>query len=69
MDTKALLLFIVIALLAVMLLPVAGYAEEDGYVAPSVEPQRPWPAIAISAVFLCAVCGIAFKNSKRTHLD
>ena len=36
---------------------------------PTVESKPPWLAIVFSFVFTVAVCVVAFKNSRRTHLD
>lgn len=41
----------------------------DGYMFPGTESQIPWMAIVYFIVGLGGISAIAFKNSKRTHLD
>ncbi len=41
----------------------------DGYDIPTTERKVDWIAIAIAVVALVAVSALAFKNSKRSHLD
>ena len=36
---------------------------------PTIDPKPPWSAIVFSFLFTVAVCVVAFKNSRRTHLD
>jgi len=50
---------------------LAGLAigAEDKYEAPAKEPTKPYTAILYAIVFLIAVLVVAFKSSKRTHLD
>ena len=41
----------------------------DGFEAPVIEKAIPWAAIGISAVAVLAIAVVAFKSSRRTHLD
>ena len=46
----------------------AAWAE-DGFEPPEIESTTHWYAIVAAVVALLAICVLAFKNSKRTHLD
>jgi hypothetical protein len=52
---------------------LAGFAtawgQGDGYSAPALEHGPPWQAIVCAVAGLVAICAIAFKNARRTHLD
>ncbi len=41
----------------------------DGFQPPTDENSTDWIALAVAAVAAIAVCVLAFKNAKRTHLD
>ncbi len=36
---------------------------------PAIEPSTSWLTIAYAAVGVIAICVVAFKNARRTHLD
>jgi len=42
---------------------------EDQYQMPAKEAKKPWFVILYAIVFLLASLVVAFKHSKRTHLD
>jgi len=42
---------------------------EDNYPQAPLEPSRPWAPVLYAIVFLAAVCVVAFKHARRTHLD
>jgi len=54
--------------LVVMAMRAAAWAG-DGFEPPDIQKARNWYAIVAAVVAALAVCVIAFKNSKRTHLD
>lgn len=41
----------------------------DGFEAKEIEPTPPWLSIFLSVLFVAAMCGVACKNARRTHLD
>jgi hypothetical protein len=41
----------------------------DAYGAPVLEHAPPWQAIVCTIAGVLAICAIAFKNARRTHLD
>lgn len=55
-----------IALLAAE--PAAALAA-DGYQAPAIERSGIWKPVLVIVVAVAAICVLAFKNAKRTHLD
>ena len=42
---------------------------DDGFETPQMEQPGTWKVVAVLLVALAAVCVVAFKNAKRTHLD
>ncbi len=44
-------------------------ALSDGYESPELKDEAPWTAILYLVVALAGICIVAFKNSRRTHLD
>lgn len=41
----------------------------DGFEAPVIEKAIPWVAIGIGVIAVAAIAVVAFKSSRRTHLD
>ena len=41
----------------------------DGFEAPVIEKAVPWLAIGIAVIALGSIAAVAFKSSRRTHLD
>ena len=41
----------------------------DGFEPPEIKNVDYWYALAVAAAALAGICVVAFKNSKRTHLD
>ncbi len=56
------------ATLLLLALPAIA-ADSDGLQGKPKDTSVSWAAIAYSAVFAAAIAVVAFKNSKRTHLD
>jgi len=54
---------------ASLLLTPAWAAANDGYAVEGMASSTPWLAILYTVVALGAVAVIAFRNSRRTHLD
>ena len=46
-----------------------GQYGYNPYVPPVTEPGVRWTACVLSLVFVAAISIVAFKNSRRTHLD
>ena len=44
----------------------AAYAADE---APLIEPSKPWMAILLTVLATLLVCLVAFKSTRRTHLD
>jgi len=44
-------------------------AVSDTFTVPTAESPTPWGAIVYLLVALAGICVVAFKHSKRTHLD
>ena len=65
MSVKAKMLASAGALLTGLSRALAG----DGFEAPVIEKAIPWLAIGISAIAVLAIAVVAFKSSRRTHLD
>ena len=65
MSVKAKILASAGALLTGLSRALAG----DGFEPPVVEKAMPWLAIAVSAIAVLAIAVVAFKSSRRTHLD
>jgi hypothetical protein len=61
----------VLALLSVVAAgaETAASAEASPKQAPEVAYSLPWAVIAYLVVSTVAICAVAFKNAKRTHLD
>jgi hypothetical protein len=56
--------------LAILLVGAAAWGQGyDGRSAPMLESKVPWQAVVCTIACLLAVCAIAFKNARRTHLD
>jgi len=53
----------------VPLLTAAVALCQDPYGSPAREPSRAWYAILFAVVFVAAICVVAFKHARRTHLD
>ena len=63
-------LFQTIAMLLTVATAAGGaVAVGDNFDPPAVEAEGEWINWLIAAVFLAAFCVLAFKKSKRTHLD
>ncbi|MFP4107283.1 MAG: hypothetical protein ACLFVU_14515 [Phycisphaerae bacterium] len=70
---------LLIALFAVgVMMPTTAMAQDDenaqvegldGFEVPVGDKGTPWAAVLFSLVFTGCACALAFKNSKRTHLD
>ena len=65
-----------LSIVVAVLLAVGGSAlavitiGPDGFRQPPVHEAPPsWGAIIYSILFVMVVCPVAFKNSKRSHLD
>ena len=57
-------------ILTILALAAVAMAQRgDGYSAPVLERGIPWQAYGCSVAGLLAICAIAFKNARRTHLD
>jgi len=52
-----------------VLLTPAWAAANDGYAVEGMASSTPWLAILYTLVALGAAAVVAFKNSRRTHLD
>ena len=63
---KAILLGWLTALLAAA---PAALAEGDGFEVPEIESSGLPVPICVAIVAVLAIAAVAFKNSKRTHLD
>jgi hypothetical protein len=42
---------------------------DDGFEAPVIEKATPWLAIGIAVIAAAGIAVVAFKSSRRTHLD
>ena len=47
----------------------SAWAANDGFNAPEVQGKGGWQNWLIAAAFFFTLYGVAFKKSKRTHLD
>ena len=65
MKTIPLLLLTGLILLVATCAAWAG----DGFEPPEIKKADNWYVLAIAAVALAGICVVAFKNSKKTHLD
>jgi hypothetical protein len=52
-----------------LLLPVAPAICQDKYTQPALEHKPSWAAVIYTVVALIAICVVAFKHARRTHLD
>ena len=55
--------------LIVLAATCAAWATGDGFEPPKIEKGDYWSALAVVAVALTGICVVAFKSSKKTHLD
>ncbi len=55
--------------LAAVAVSSAALGASDGFEAPDVEPSGTWFTYLCTIVFIVAIATVAFKSSKRTHLD
>lgn len=55
----------------VILIGSATALASDGYIAADLKEDAslPWMAVLYAVVVMAGVMTVAFKNSKRTHLD
>ena len=60
------LLFLACLILLVM---TCAASAGDGFKPPEIKKADYWYALAVAAAALAGICVVAFKNSKRTHLD
>ena len=67
-TAKGILSYLFLTIVTASALPAAALAA-DGYEPPEREYSPPWMAILYAVIFAAAVAAVAFKNSKRTHLD
>ena len=44
-------------------------AASDGFEPPVIKKGDYWYALAVALVALAGICVVAFKSSKKTHLD
>jgi hypothetical protein len=58
-----------IACIGVLALTGAAWAAGDEFNAPEIQAKGGWVNWLIAVVFFFTLYGVAFKNSKRTHLD
>lgn len=59
----------VAAALAMASFGAIAAAADDAFKATPREPSHDWIAVLYALVALAGICVVAFKNSKRTHLD
>ena len=50
-------------------LPAGAALAGDGYQVPDIQLSGVWKPALVAAVAVVAICVVAFKNAKRTHLD
>ena len=50
-------------------LPAAAAFAGDGYQVPDIQKPAMWKPALVAVVALAAICVVAFKNARRTHLD
>ena len=60
---------IVLAALLVMWMAHPALAIYDGHRLPKTEPKVSWFSILYLVVGLAGICVVAFKSTRRTHLD
>ncbi|MDY7009815.1 MAG: hypothetical protein SVV80_03595 [Planctomycetota bacterium] len=57
-------------LAGLILLGATGAASaSDGFEPPEIKSGNYWYAAAVAIVALAGICVVAFKSSKKTHLD
>jgi hypothetical protein len=59
----------ILASAGALLTGLARVLGGDGFEAPVIEKATPWLAMGISVVAVLAIAVVAFKTSRRTHLD
>ena len=69
MNLMKTLLRSVVAGGAIMWLTTAGLADSGDYKPPVAKGELPWMAIFYAVACTGVICFIAFRNSKRSHLD
>jgi hypothetical protein len=57
------------AIVTVVCLSAPAQAKDEYSPVPVLEYKVPWWCIIYTGVFLVASLAVAFKNSRRTHLD
>jgi len=57
-----------VAVAGAVMTPLTAWCS-DRYSIPQRDETMPWPAILYTLVATAAVCAVAFKNAKRSHLD
>ena len=62
-------LLILLTTILVLASPLLAQRRQEPSGPPEIDYRPPWLAMLYAVVFIVAVAAVAFKHSKRTHLD